>query len=136
MLNLKSMRDEEFCVIVKPPVARISMQVTIDEGGNVSLSAKLAEQFAKKPVQIRLNQEATAIQIACVEEFDRMDRIVFPKNGRKKIPDAYEILKRQLITFPVIFSSYDLPENEKWRGGRQENPTTKPLTSSRSAKKK
>lgn len=136
MLDLKNMSDEEFCIIVTPPVTRVAMQVTIDESGNVSLSGKLAEQFSKKPVQIRFTKEGTAIQISCSKnEADTYD-IVFPKSGRKMIPSAKEILKQNRIAFPVVFSSHDMPENEKWRGARQENPMPKPSAGSRNTKKK
>lgn len=136
MLDLRNMSDEEFCVVVTPPVTRVAMQVTIDESGNVSLSGKLAEQFSKKPVQIRFNKEGTAIQITCSKNKADTTDIVFPKSGRKTIPSAKEILKQNRITFPVVFSSYDVPENEKWRGARQENPILKPSAGSRNTKKK
>lgn len=136
MLDLKNMSDEEFCIVVTPPVTRVAMQITIDESGNVSLSGKLAEQFSKKPVQIRFTKEGTAIQISCSKDKADTYDIVFPKSGRKMIPSAKEILKQNRIAFLVVFSSYDMPESGKWRGARQENPTPKPSACSRNTKKK
>ena len=135
-MDLKKMLDEEFCVVVAPPISRIAMQVTVVESGSVLLSGKLAEQFAKKPVEIRFNKDGTAIQISCSSNKECTNSIVFPKNGRKAIPHAKDILTQQKVTFPAIFTSYDTPENGKWRGARQENPTTKPSPTSRSTKKK
>lgn len=134
MLNLKNMPDEEFCFVVTPPVSRVAMQVTLDEKGIVALSGKLAEHFSKKTVEIRFNKELSAIQIAHVP--GDTAQIVFPKSGRKCIPNAMEFLQQQRLVFPVVFSSYDIPENGKWRGARMENPTPKPSVCSRSTKKK
>lgn len=136
MLDLKNMSDSEFCDVVKPPVKRAAMQVTLDKAGNVSLSGKPAEQLSGKPVEIRFNKARTAIQIVCLPEYMKNGSIMFPKNGRKTIPNAAELVKQVSVSFPVVFSSYDIPENGKWRGARQENPTTKPSRSSRSTKQK
>lgn len=136
MLDLKNMPDSEFCDIVTPPVKRVAMQVTLDITGKVSLSRKLAEQFTGKPVEIRFNKARTAIQFVCLPEYTKNEAIVFPKNGRKTIPHAAELLKQASVSFPVVFSSYDIPENEKWRGARQENPTIKRSASSRNTKRK
>lgn len=130
------MLDEEFCVVVTAPISRIAMQVTIAESGSVSLNGKLAEQFAKKPVEIRFNKNGTAIQIACSSSEGNPNNIVFPKNGRKLLPRAKEILSQQNVPFPAVFSSYDTPENGKWRGALQENPTPKHSPAFRSTKKK
>lgn len=136
MLDLKNMPDSEFCDVVTPPVKRATMQVTLDKEGNVSLSGKLAEQLSGKPVEIRFNKARTAIQIVCLPEHMKNRSIIFPKNGRKTIPNAAELIKQVSVSFPVVFSSYDIPKNGKWRGGRQENPTTKPSAHSRNTKQK
>lgn len=136
MLDLKSMSDAEFCVVVTPPVPRATMQVTLHETGKVALSRKLAEQFSGKPVDIRFNKARTAIQLSSLPEPSGDHLIVFPKNGRRSIPSAAEQLRAAAVALPVVFRSYDLPENGKWRGARQENPTQKSSASSRSAKKR
>lgn len=136
MMNLKNMTDAEFCDVVKPPVKQFAMRITLDKAGNVSLSGKLAEQLSGKPEEIRSNKERTAIQIACLPEHRKSGSIVFPKNGRKTIPHAAELLKQASVPFPAVFSSYDVPENGKWRGARQENPMPKPSVPSRSTKRK
>lgn len=135
-MDLKRMPDEEFCVVVAAPTSRIAMHVTITESGSVSLSGKLAEQFVKKPVEIRFNKNGTAIQITYSPSKDGPNIIIFPKNGRKLLPHAKEILSQQNVPFPAIFSSYDIPENGKWRGALQENPTAKPSPAFRNTKKK
>ena len=136
MLDLKNMSDSEFCDVVTPPVKQAAMQVTLDKAGNVSLSGKLAEQLSGKPVEIRFNKARTAIQIVCLPEHMKNGSIIFPKSGRKAIPNAAELVKEASVSFPVVFSSYDIPENGKWRGARQENPTTKPSVHSRNTKQK
>lgn len=130
------MSDSEFSVVVTPPVVQLSMRVTLDEKGNVQLSGKLAEQFSKKPVEIRFYKGLTAIQISCLPGDARAGVIVFPKSGRKTIPSTAELLKQAAISLPAVFTSYDVPENGKWRGARQENPIPKPLTHSRTTKRK
>ncbi len=134
MLNLKNMSESEFCVVVASPVPRVTLQVTLDESGTVTLSGKLAEQFSGKPVEIRFNKARTAMQISCLPESSDGKPIVFPKNGRKSIPNAAEQLRAAAVALPTVFSSCDLPENGKWRGARQENPTRKSSASSRSTK--
>lgn len=136
MLDLKNMSDAEFCVVVTPPVPRAILQVTLHENGKVILSRKLAEQFSGRPVDIRFNRERTAIQIACLPEPSGNYAILFPKNGRRSIPSAADQLRAAAVALPVVFRSYDLPENGKWRGARQENPTKKSSASSRSTKRR
>lgn len=136
MLDLKNMPDSEFSIAVTPPVPRVAMRVTVDENGKVLLSGKLAEQFSKKPVDIRFNKALTAIQISCLPGGIGTGAIVFPKNGRKTIHSAATLLKQASISLPVVFSSYDTPENGKWRGARQETPMQKPSASFRNTKRK
>lgn len=136
MLDLKNMSDADFCVVVTPPVPRSALQVTLYETGKVTLSGKLAEQFSGKPVEIRFNKARTAMQISCLPEPSDGKPIVFPKNGRKSIPSAAEQLRAAAVALPAVFRSYDLPENGKWRGAHQENPTKKSSASSRSTKQR
>lgn len=68
MLDLRNMSDEEFTIVVTPSVPQTATHVTIDESGKVYLSSKVAEKFARKPVQISFNQGLTAIQLAQMAE--------------------------------------------------------------------
>lgn len=115
MLNLAAMSDEEFCVPVRPPVPQTPARVVINEKGLVSLNGKLAEKFANRPVRLCFNQAGTAIQIACTRKKDPLN-IVFPKNGRKRLPDARELLMEKRIAFPAIFTNEAPTGGEVWRG--------------------
>ena len=134
MLDLSSMSDEEFTVLVTPSVPQAAMYVTVEESGKVYLSSKVAEKVAKTPVHIRFNRDYTAIQISKADAQEKS--ILFPKNGRKSIPDAAGILKRNHIPLPAVFQGYFCTEFEKWRGERQPNPTAKPSPTIRNTKKK
>lgn len=133
MLDLRSMSDEAFTVLVTPSVPQTAMYVTVEESGKVYLSSKVAEKIAKTPVHIRFNGDYTAIQISKADTQEKS--ILFPKNGRKTIPDAAEILKGNHIPLPAIFRGYFCTEFEKWRGERQPNPITKPSPTTRGTKK-
>lgn len=134
MLDLRSMSDDEFSVLVTPSIPQAAMSIRIDEDGMVLLSSKVAEKYAKVPVQIRFNRDCSAIQISQASE--EMNSVTFPKNGRKKLPNAAQILKQNKLSFPVTFQGYICGEAEKWRGARQLNPTQKPSQTTRDAKKK
>ena len=133
MLNLKSMPDEEFSILVTPSVPQAAMNVKIEENGNVSLSSKVAEKLVKIPVQIRFNKDCTAIQIAAAES---ESCVTFPKSGRKAVPNAAKILREHNIPFPVVFHGELCEETGKWRGERQLNLIGRPLQITRSTKKK
>ena len=133
MLDLKSMSDEEFNILVVPSVPRASMYVKIEENGGMLLSSKLAAQLSKIPLQIRFNNDCTAIQLVVAES---ECSVMFPKNGRKMMPNAAKILRERKISFPVVYRGEICEERIKWRGERQENPTKKQSTITRSIKKK
>lgn len=134
MFNLEAIANEEFCVPVRPPVPHASAQIVISEKGLVSLSGKLAEKFAKRPVQLCFNKARTAIQITGSEEGEPLN-IVFPKNGQKLLPNAYELLAQRQLSFPVIFKSSAPIEGTKWRGALCQNPTPPCSSATRSKKK-
>ena len=64
MLDLRSMSDEEFSVLVTPSVPQAAMYVRVEESGKILLSSKVAEKVAKTPVHIRFNKDYTAVQIS------------------------------------------------------------------------
>ena len=64
----------------------------------LDLRSKVAEKVAKTPVHIRLNMDYTAVQISKAAMQEKS--ILFLKNGRKTVPDAAEILKRNHIPLP------------------------------------
>lgn len=133
MLNLKNIPDEEFSILVAPPVQQAAMYVKVEENGSVVLGSKVAEKLAKIPVQVRFNKDCTAIQIAAAEG---ESSVVFPKSGRKTIPNAVSILKENGVPFPVVFNGEICGEALKWRGARQVNPTERLLQTTRGTKKK
>lgn len=133
MLDLKSMPDEEFSILVTPSASRAVMYVRVEENGSVLLSSKVAEKLAKVPVQLRFNKDCTAIQISAAGCESSM---TFPKSGRKTVPNAAKILKENKIPFPVVFRGDLCGETAKWRGKRQVNPTEKPSRITRGIKKK
>lgn len=135
MLDLRSMSDEEFAIVVTPSAPQTATHITIDESGKVLLSSKVAEQFAKKSVQLRFNKDFTAIQLAQLSAEADLNSIVFPKNGRKTLWNATELLKKNHIPLPAVYQGYCL-ESGKWRGERQQNPTVKSSASTRNTKKK
>ena len=136
MLDLRNMSDEEFSIVVRSSAPQSMLQVTFDENGYVQFNSKLAEKFARKMVQLGFNPSFTALQVVCTEEPIDESKYIFPKNGRKKIPEAADYFKKARIPFPVVFRGILLENGEKWRGERQQNPTEKPLQTSRSTKKK
>lgn len=50
MMNLKNLPDEEFSIVVTPPIPQSNVQLTINPSGYVYLSSKLAQHFSKRPV--------------------------------------------------------------------------------------
>lgn len=80
MLDLKSMSDEEFSILVTPSAPQAAMHVKVGETGNVALSSKVTEKLVKIPVQIRFNKNCTAIQIAAAGS---EGSVTFPKIRRK-----------------------------------------------------
>lgn len=129
-MDLKSMSDEEFSILVTPSAPQAAMYVKVEE---VALSSKVAEKLVKIPVQIRFNKDCTAIQIAAAES---ESSVTFPKSGRKTIPNAVKILKENRIPFPVVFSGELCEDAAKWRGERRINPTDVLLQTTRGTKKK
>ena len=136
MLDLRNMSDEEFSIVVRSSAPQSTLQVTFNENGYVQFNSKLAEKFARKIVQLGFNPGFTALQVACTEEPIDDSKYIFPKNGRKKIPEVADYFKKAHIPFPVVFRGVLLENDEKWRGERQQNPTEKPLQTSRSTKNK
>lgn len=136
MLDLRNMSDEEFSIIVRSSAPQSILQVTFDENGYVLFNSKLAEKFAQKTVQLGFNPNFTALQVAYTEGPIDESKYIFPKNGRKKIPEIAEYFKKAHIPFPVVFRGILLDTGEKWRGERQANPTEKPLQTSQRTKKK
>lgn len=134
MLDLKSMSDEEFTILITPSVPQAAMYVKVEESGKILLCSKIAEKIAKKSVQIRFNQSYTAIQIS--ESTTKENIVIFPKSGRKTVPNAAEMLKKNKVPLPAVFQGYFCTEFEKWRGERQQNPITKSSPTTRGTKKK
>ena len=134
MLDLKRMLDEDFSILVTPSIRQNVMSVKIEETGHILLCAKVAALFAKQPVQIRFNNDCSAIQI-CTAEGEN-NSIMFPKSGRKAVPNAAKNLQQHKFPFPVIFNGEVCESGTKWRGERQENPISKPLQTSHATKKK
>lgn len=133
MLDLKNMPDEDFSILVTPSVPQTLMYVKVEENGYVLLSSKVAEKLAKVPVQIRFNKDCTAIQISA-EGYE--NSVIFPKNGRKSMPNTAKILREKRIPFPVVFRGDVCGENAKWRGERQVNPMERPSQITCNIKKK
>lgn len=64
MLDLRSMSDDEFTVLVTPTVPQITMRVTVEESGKILLSSKVAAKLSQTPIRICFNQDYTAMQIS------------------------------------------------------------------------
>ena len=118
MLDLRNMSDEEFSIVVRSSAPQSTLQVTFNENGYVQFNSKLAEKFARKIVQLGFNPGFTALQVACTEEPIDDSKYIFPKNGRKKIPEVADYFKKAHIPFPVVFCGILLENGEKWRGER------------------
>lgn len=136
MLDLRSMSDDEFTVLVTPTVPQITMRITVEESGKILLSSKVAAKLSQTPIRICFNQDYTAMQISASIGKLGEGSIIFPKNGRKGGLNAAEKLRKSNIPLPAVFCGYFCDEPNKWRGERQLNPTSKPLPTSRSTKKK
>ena len=135
MLDLRSMSDEDFAVVVTPSLPEAGSHITIDASGKVSLSGKIAEKFARKSVQLQFNRDFSAIQLVESTQQPYPYSLVFPKNGRENIPNATELLRQNKIPFPAVYRGYCLDAG-KWRGELQQNPTAKSSASTRKIKKK
>ena len=135
MLDLRNMSDAEFSVFVASSAPQSVLQVTIHEDDHVQLNSKLANQFSRKPVQLRFNPDFTALQIALTEDL-HTDHFTFPKNGRKTIRGIADFFRKANVPLPVVFRGILLEDSAKWRGERQINPTEKQSTTSRAARKK
>lgn len=136
MLDLASMTNDDFCTPITPSPSRAAAQIVIDESGMVFLSHKLALKFSKRPVQLRLDKTRTAIQISYAESDTDPLSIIFPKSGRKSLPNASELLRKERIALPAVFCSYEPLDGEIWRGAYAENPTTSSPSASQTKKKK
>ena len=51
MLDLRSMSDDEFTVLVTPTVPQTTMRVTVEESGKILLSSKVAAKLSQTPMQ-------------------------------------------------------------------------------------
>ncbi len=120
MLDLKSIPDEDFSILVTPSAPRSVMYVRVEEDGKVLLSSKVSEKMAKIPVQLRFNKDCSAIQISAA---GCESSVTFPKSGRKALPNASEILKEHGVPFPAVFHGDICGDAVKWRGELQPNPT-------------
>lgn len=101
---------------------RNGLQATINEKGYITLNAGLGEIFVQAPVQVRFTQDFTVMQIIRTAE---NGGVVFPQCRRKFIPETAKRLKELRVSFPVAYQGLMLENNEKWRGVRRVNPTTK-----------
>lgn len=133
MLDLRSMSDEDFSVLVTQSVSRTTMRVTVSESGAILFSSKVAEKLSKIPVRIQFNRGYTAIQISKIASETEEGGIILPKNGRKTGLNAAEILKENHIPLPAVFHGY-FCSDDKWRGERQQNPTSRHSQTIRSTK--
>ena len=129
---MKNILDEEFSILVTPSAPQTVMHVRVEETGSVLLSSKVAEILAKVPVQLRFNKDCTALQISTGE---CENSVIFPKSGRKTVPNAANILRDHRISFPVVFRGDIYGEADKWRRARQPNPAGKPSQITRGTKK-
>ena len=125
-MDLKRMPDEEFSILVTPSVPKTVMYVKVEENGNALLCSKVAERLAKIPDQLRFNKDCTAIQLS----------VIFPKGGRKTMPNAAKLLAERKAPFPVVFRGEFFEETNNWRGERQSNPTMWSSQTTRSTRKK
>ena len=132
-LDLKRMPDEEFSILVTPSVPKTVMYVKVEENGNALLCSKAAERLAKIPDQLRFNKDCTAIQLFAAGS---ESNVIFPKSGRKTMPNAAKLLAERKAPFPVVFRGEFFEETNKWRGERQSNPTMWPSQTTRSTRKK
>lgn len=133
MTELKKMLDEEFEILIVPTIPQTATYVKVEADGYITLSSKIAEKFKKTPVQIRLNQDCTAIQIAQAEG---ENCVTFPKNGRKKMQDAARILGEHKVQLPAVYAGGFCDDQLKWRGAYRENPTGRQSQITHATKKK
>ena len=63
MLDLRSMSDDEFTVLVTPTVPQTTMRVTVEESGKILLSSKVAAKLSQTPIRIYFNQDYTAMHL-------------------------------------------------------------------------
>lgn len=135
MMNLKDMPLEAFSVIVSPPDTTPFARITVNADGVVVLSSKVAEQFAKKPVELSFNEVRNVIQVKLINPERSQDILIFPKSGRKTIPNAVEELQKKNIPLPAEYRGYIVADGI-WRGAHYVNPTMPPANSTRNTKKK
>ena len=103
MLDLRSMSDDEFTVLVTPTIPQTTMRVTVEESGEILLSSKVAAKLSQTPIRICFNQDYTAMQISASIGKPGEGSIIFPKNGRKGGLNAAEKLRKSNIPLPAVF---------------------------------
>ena len=87
MLDLRSMSDDEFTVLVTPTVPQTTMRVTVEESGKILLSSKVAAKLSQTPIRICFNQDYTAMQIsASIGKPGRQHHI--PEKWKKRRPEC------------------------------------------------
>lgn len=137
MLDLRRMTNEDFSVPVMPAAPTSArLFVTVNREGKIHLCEKLAAVFAKRPVKVSFNPQASAIQIAVAEGERDAYMVAFPKNGTRKFDGVVELLKKNGISVPARYESLCGVENNVWRGAVTVNPTMKLSADGRSTKKK
>ena len=137
MLDLRRMTNEDFSVPVMPAAPTSArLFVTVNREGKIHLCEKLAAVFAKRPVKVSFNPQASAIQIAVAEGERDAYMVAFPKNGTRKFDGVVELLKKNGISVPARYESLCGVENNVWRGAVTVNPTMKLSEDGRSTKKK
>lgn len=88
MLDLRSMSDEEFTVLVTPSVPQTTMHVTVEGSGKILLSSRVAAKLSKIPVRICFNQDYTAMQN--ISEYWKAGRRQhhIPEKWKKRRPEC------------------------------------------------
>lgn len=103
MLDLRSMSDDEFTVLVTPTVPQTTMRVTVEGSDKILLSSRVAAKLSQTPIRSCFNQDYTAMQISASVGKSGEGSIIFPKNGRKGGLNAAEKLRKSNIPLPAVF---------------------------------
>lgn len=94
--------------------------VNILENGKFNINGKLNEKLKERIIKISFTADGKHFML--VETNDSEDGIRFPKSGSRKLPEVYDLLKKNKIPFPANYSVWNNEGAGFWQGDYSGNP--------------
>ncbi len=118
----KMLSPSDFVVQIHArPGRKNALLVNIRENERFNLNGNLNEKLKGKAVCLRFTTDARHFMLA--ESDTPTDSFVFPKSGSRKLTEAFELLKRNKVSFPATYSVWKNENGDFWQGDLIENPT-------------